>query len=156
MKRSLTSAKDLSSICAENYLYDLAKEPAIESITRVTAGDVNSASLEICSNCRVISQQSVDGDAACERVQSLLPRKKCRIVSPELLPVHANFPIISPLESLDDLLLPPSSNRNPQRESVAKQFGSSLFDMGPATAALNDLELQALSHPFKAFLNISL
>jgi hypothetical protein len=157
IKRSLTSTKDLSSLCADTSLPDLVKEASIDSIMRVA--EVGGSSISgtnhfyggAISNTFVSSASTSGGG----REESLPSRKKCRIVSPELLPTHQNFPIISSLDSLDDLRLPPPSHRNHLRESVAKQFGSSLFDMGPATAALNELELQSLSHPFKACLNIS-
>lgn len=157
IKRSLTSAKDLSSLCSDTCLPDLVKEGSKCSSTRVAEVGVSSISHlnhvngEGMSNVLVSSATAAFG----EMEESLPSRKKFRIVSPELLPTHQYFPIISSFDSLDDLCLPPPSHRNHLRESVAKQFGSSLFDLGPATAALNELEVQSLSHPFKACLNIS-
>jgi hypothetical protein len=139
-------------------LPDLVKEGSIGSSTRVAEVGLSSTShLDHATGegmCNVLVSSA--NDAFGEMEESLPSRKKYRIVSTELMPTHKYFPIISSFDSLDDLCLPPpTSHRNHLRESVAKQFGSSLFDMGPATAALNELELQSLSHPFKACLNIS-
>jgi len=76
------------------------------------------------------------------------------IVTPELHPIDSEFPIIAPLNAFDDLLLPPPSDRQNERETMAKQFDPSLFEMGPATVTLNALAVLALSHPFEACLKI--
>ena len=144
MKRSLSST-DLSSMAS-----DLSV--SIERTTdckRITNVEGCTSSRNETSNLRSLPSSTSDN------TESSVKKKRCQVVTPELLPSIATFPEISPLDPFD--MLPPSVDLpfSRQRRTQAIQFDSNLFDTGPATAALNAMGLLALSRPFEARLNIS-
>lgn len=154
MKRSITSTKELCSLLTQKQCDQRLTETSKCASSDVDDFDIGSLGIKpISAAASPLLTSSRELNRTVDPVVSR--RKKMRsIVTPELQPIDSEFPIIAPLNAFDDLLLPPPSDRQNEREMMAKQFDPSLFEMGPATVTLNALAVLALSHPFEACLKI--